>query len=84
MQIAIPELEQISKRLENIEKILVKKGSVESKVEVKKNINPWLMGPEIRHMFHCGPDRIKQMVAEGKLEVTQDFGRYPRYRVAQP
>jgi hypothetical protein len=81
MQVTIPELEQINKRLENIESLLLKQQApVELKTE-SSNHSMWMMGPEVRHMFHCGTDRVKKMVEEGKLEISNDFGRYPRYRL---
>ena len=82
MQIAIPELAEIIKRLECLEKLLTSQ-SREPKPAANGG-DSWMTGAEFRGRYRLGNDKLQRLVREGKVERRDDLGlRSPRYRMKE-
>jgi hypothetical protein len=82
MQIAIPELEQVIKRLENIERMLIEQSKAQK--PTVRETNTWMRRLDLMHMLHIGSEKFNEMVESERIEVLRGFGpRSNRYRMIQ-
>ena len=71
----------VDRRLERIEQMLL--SLTQTQVGAGANdSNEWLQSAAFQRKNRMGHTTLKKKVAEGKIEVSDGFGEYPRYRWA--